>query len=205
MSMECTCHSGVSIAAADAILYGNYNIIPTHKSGFGMSAASFTGIGDDYIRLCNILRAKCSKQIITQPVAVRFSNPGFGLLNFTYNQSSVILEQSLYDFRNSIYFEPNEIENKSTSPSSPASSDNNNSTQQQLQICTSTTPKLWHTLFKLQDLCMGEKYKGKPHLGLYFHVDQNIWKNHNQCFTEFIEIYKKFNSHKIFCNAFTKE
>eukprot|EP00488_Nonionellina_sp_1-RS-2012_P000282 TRINITY_DN10810_c0_g1_i1.p1 TRINITY_DN10810_c0_g1~~TRINITY_DN10810_c0_g1_i1.p1 ORF type:complete len:142 (+),score=38.71 TRINITY_DN10810_c0_g1_i1:201-626(+) len=134
MSMESTCHSGVAISAANAVLYGNYNIIPTHKSGFGMNATSFPAIGDDYVRLSNILRAKCSKQIITQPVAVRFSNPGFGLLNFTYNEPSVILEQSLYDFRNSIYFEN---ENKL-----------NHEDSERLQICTSTTPKLWHTLFK---------------------------------------------------------
>ncbi len=50
-----------------------------------------------------------------------------------------------------------------------ASNDNNNVSDQ-----------IWHTLFKIQDLCMDEKYKGKPHLVLYFHFDQNIWKNHNQ-------------------------
>ena len=200
MSMESTCHSGIAISAADGILYGNYNIIPTHKSGFGMNATSFTAIGDDYIRLCNILRAKCSKQIITQPVAVRFSNPGFGSLNFTYNASSVILEQSLYDFRQSIYFE-----NETKMNGDNNDNNNINENAEQLQICTSTTPKLWHTLFKIQDLCMGEKYKGKPHLGLYFHVDENIWKNHDQSFKEFVQIYKKFNPHKTFCNAFTKE
>jgi len=195
MSMESTCHSGLAISAADAVLFGNYNIIPTHKTGFGMNSNSFTAIGDDYIRLCNILRAKCSKQIITKPVAIRFSNPGFGLLNFAYNQSSVILEQSLYDFRNSIYFEQETKQQQQ---------ENTDIDQQQLQICTSTTPKLWHTLYKIQDLCMGEKYRGKPHLGLYFHVD-SIWKNHGQSFKEFITIYKKFNHHQTFSNAFTKE
>merc|ERR1712176_899757 len=105
MSMEATCHSGIAISAVDAVQFGNSNLIPTHKSGFGMNASHFTAIGDDYICLCNVLRAKYSKQMITQPVAIRFSNKGFGLLNFTYNENTVILEQSLYDFRNSIYFE----------------------------------------------------------------------------------------------------
>ncbi len=117
MSMEYTCHSVVSLPAINAINYGNLNIIPSHKSGFGMNSLLFTGIGDDYIRLCNILRAKCSKQIITQPASIRFSNPGFGLLNFTCNQSSVILEQSLIDFRNTIYFEQSEGIHISQNPS----------------------------------------------------------------------------------------
>ena len=197
MSMESTCHSGIAISAADAILFGNGNIVPTHKSGFGMNASSFTAIGDDYVRLCNILRAKCSKQIVTKPAAIRFSNPGFGLLNFTYNESSVILEQSLYDFRNSIYFER---EHKCN-----GDDDDDDENSKQLQVCSSTTPKLWHTLLKIQDLCMGERYKGKPHLGLYFHVEKNIWRNHGDAFKEFVDVYKQFNSHKIFCNAFTKE
>ena len=158
-----------------------------------MNASHFTAIGDDYIRLCNILRAKCSKQMITQPVAVRFSNPGFGLLNFTYNEPSVILEQSLYDFRNSIYFEAEENEKGQTSSSEPI-------------VNTTSTPKLWHTLFKIQDLCMGETYKGKPHLGLYFHmVDANIWKNHGAQLKEWVQWYSNFNSVGTFCNAFTKE
>merc|ERR1719145_314181 len=139
--MESTCHSGIAISAADAVQFGNFNIVPTHKSGFGMNSSHFTNIGDDYIRLCNILRAKCSKQIITQPVAIRFSNPGFGLLNFTYNEASVILEQSLYDFHNSIYYEAEKnVKRDSISASSSEQGD-----KQQIEINTTTTPKLMHT------------------------------------------------------------
>merc|ERR1712241_1360449 len=160
MSMESTCHSGIAISAADAVQFGNFNIVPTHKSGFGMNASHFTAIGDDYIRLCNIMRAKCSKQIITQPVAIRFSDRGFGLLNFTYNEPSVILEQSLYDFRNSIYYE-SEQNVPSTVDSDVNSNINGDINGHEVEINTTSTPKLWHTLFKIQDLCMGETYKGK--------------------------------------------
>jgi len=205
MSMESTCHAGIAISAADAVLFGNGHLIPTHKSGFGMDASAFCSIGDDYVRLCNIWRAKCSNQVVTQPVAIRFSNPGFGLFNFTYNASSVMLEQSLYDFRKSIYFEQETKvdldDEKSVVMDSRRMSVNN----EQLQFCSTYTPKLWHTLFKIQDLCMGEKYKGKPHLGLYFNVDQSIWRNHGDVLQQFVKVYKQFNSHRTFCNAFTRE
>ena len=169
-----------------------------------MNSSHFTNIGDDYIRLCNILRAKCSKQIITQPVAIRFSNPGFGLLNFTYNEASVILEQSLYDFRNSIYYESEKnVKAEAIAPTVPTAE---HGPSQQIEINTTTTPKLMHTLKKIQDLCMGETYKGKPHLGLYFHMaDANIWKNHGAQLKEWVQWYSNFNSTGTFCNAFTKE
>merc|ERR1712176_389924 len=137
-SMESTCHCGIAISAADGILFGNDNIVPCHKSGFGMYSSAFSAIGDDYVRLCNILRAKCSKQIVTKPAAVRFSNPGFGLLNFTYNEASVILEQSLYDFRNSIYYESEKnVKTEAMAPTVPTSE---HGPSQQIEINTTTTP-----------------------------------------------------------------
>merc|ERR1711879_1106211 len=49
-------------------------------------------------------------------------------------------------------------------------------------------------------------YKGKPHLGLYFHMlDQNIWKNHGVLLKEWIQWYSEFNAVGTFCNAFAKE
>merc|ERR1712013_249810 len=201
MCMESTCHAGIAIAAVDAVQFGNYNVLPTHKAGFGMHSSKFTAIGDDYVRLCNILRAKCSKQVITQPVALRFSNPGLGLLNFAYDAPTVILEQSLYDFRNSVYFEEGKVAQKEAEVPLV----NGDGHVEAGALSPSTTPKLFHSLYKMQELCMGEKYKGKPHLGLYFNFHDDIWKNHGDAVKEFAEIYRKFNPHRTFCNAFTKE
>lgn len=191
MSLELTCHEGQVQPACNALSFGNINSIPTHKSAYAIHSLHFCDLVADYNRMCNILRAKHVHQFITCPVVMRFSQPGIGFLNFTHGQSNVILEQSLIDFQNSIYMENNGIKNGKHLKDD--------------RIVIGRTPKLWSTLFKLQEVCMGDKYRGRAHLGMHSYVDENLWRNQEIYIKKFVEIYKQFNCHQLFCNQFTSD
>eukprot|EP01084_Bolivina_argentea_P114409 203685_1 len=169
------------INAPDILLFGSTNGVPNNTCGFGMNYVSKDNslyACDQYIALCNNLLKKHRNQFVTSTVAMRYSQQTLGLLSFANNTEPIMwFEQPMLDFRHSDW---------------PG---------------VGATPHIWDTINSLQNMWIGNKQlKGKPHLGLWFNVDNKPFRNHtNYQINTFMKYYKKFNASHLFSNQFSQD
>ncbi|ETO22290.1 hypothetical protein RFI_14909, partial [Reticulomyxa filosa] len=180
IALEESCHDPLPMSGIEALDFGTANYMPTNAIGVGFNDQLSVSAVKDLGSLFNHLREH-KGHYITSPYALRFSKLSNGTICSAYQKVPCAwIEMPLLDF------------NK-------------------------TYSKIWHNLVgdtagahdtyaEAFDLMLGEKYQSIVHWGLWFAVNDSIWKNiSSNDFQSFVDNYKHFNAEKFFCNPFTEK